>query len=151
MAYNFNPNFSKHFNTNKSNYKYIVNNGEKNPYSNPGNFEMNNNDNHRYHNFTFLNKNNFEEGMYRLDDLDNPNGWDFKHLDILGEMNFIIEDDYKMCTEIEIPSLEMENEKIKASVYKTNEGYVLETTRKYVFETFNKMLEYIDSTPLNQY
>ena len=47
--------------------------------------------------------------------------------------------------------LVLENNKIKAFVYKTDEGYVLETNRKYVFETFDKMLEYIDSIPMKQY
>jgi hypothetical protein len=56
-----------------------------------------------------------------------------------------------MFSEIEIPALQLENEKIKAFVYKTDEGYVLETNRRYVFETFDKMLEYIDSIPMNRY
>ena len=63
----------------------------------------------------FLNNDNFEEDIkiYKLEDLDHPNGWDFSELDMLGEMNFRIDDDYKMFSEVEIPSLKIENEKIK--------------------------------------
>jgi hypothetical protein len=86
--------------------------------------------------------------MYKLEDIDHPNGWDFKEIDMLGEMSFRIDDDYKMYSEIEVPSIKMQNEKIKTFVYKTDEGYVLEANRRYVFETFNKMLEFIDSIPM---
>jgi hypothetical protein len=155
MSYNFNPNFNKHFNSNKDNYKFIKRTGEETPYSNPDVRQMNNN----YNNYkspkliNFLNNDNFEEDVkiYKLEELDHPNGWNFSELDMLGEMNFRIDDDYKMFSEIEIPTLQFENNKIKAFVYKTDEGYVLETNRKYVFETFNKMLEYIDSIPMKQY
>ena len=66
-------------------------------------------------------------------------------------MKFRIDDDYKMFSEVELPSIQLENEKIKVFVYKTDAGYVLETNRKYIFETFGKMLDYIDSIPMNQY
>ena len=56
-----------------------------------------------------------------------------------------------MFSEVELPSIQLENEKIKVFVYKTDAGYVLETNRKYIFETFGKMLDYIDSIPMNQY
>jgi hypothetical protein len=68
---------------------------------------------------------------------------------MLGEMNFRIDDEYRMFSEIEVPSLDLVNEKRKTFVYKTNEGYVLESTRRYVFETFDKMLEFIDSVPFS--
>jgi hypothetical protein len=42
----------------------------------------------------------------------------------------------------------MVNEKRKTFVYKTDEGYVLESNRKYVFESFISMLEFIDSIPM---
>lgn len=150
MAYNFNPNFLKHLNA-KNEYKYISRTGYESPYSNPGMFELNSTNKSK--SLNFINSDNFEESvkMYKLEDLDNPNGWSFSDLDLLGEMNFRIDDDYKMYSEIEVPSLQLENEKIKAFVYKTDEGYILETNRKYVFETFNKMIEFIDSIPMKKY
>jgi hypothetical protein len=152
MAYNFNPNFSKHFNSKSDSYKYIVRTGEENPYSNPGMYNMEVKNSIKK-SLNFINNDNFEESvrMYKLEEIDHPNGWEFKELDMLGEMGFRIEDDYKMCAEVEVPSLQLENKKIKTSIYKTDEGYVIEINRKYVFETFNKMIEFIDSIPVKNY
>lgn len=155
MAYNFNPNFSKHINVKSNAYKNFVRNGDETVYSNPNMFDVksiNKNESKKY-SLNFIDSNNFEESetKYKLEDVDDPNGWSFNELDMLGEMNFRIEDDYNMYSEIEVPSLQLENEKIKAFVYKNNEGYILETSRKYVFETFNKMIEFIDSIPIKKY
>ena len=152
MAYNFNPNLSKHMNSTKDNYKFIKRTGDETPYSNPDVRSMNNS----YNNYkspkliNFINNDNFEEEkMFKLEDVDNPNGWDFTEIDILGEMNFRIDDEYRMFSEIEVPSLDMVNEKRKTFVYKTDEGYVIEANRRYVFESFDKMLEFIDSIPMS--
>ena len=151
MAYNFNPNFSKHMNSKKDNYKFIKRTGEETAYSNPDVREMNNSYN-KYKStklINFINNDNFEEEkMYKLEDIDNPNGWNFTEIDLLGEMEFRIDDEYRMFSEIEVPSLDMVNEKRKTFVYKTDEGYVLEANRKYVFESFSSMLEFIDSIPM---
>ena len=151
MAYNFNPNFSKHMNSKKDNYKFIKRTGEETAYSNPDVREMNNSYN-KYKSpklINCINNDNFEEEkMYKLEDIDNPNGWNFTEIDLLGEMEFRIDDEYRMFSEIEVPSLDMVNEKRKTFVYKTDEGYVLEANRKYVFESFSSMLEFIDSIPM---
>ena len=93
----------------KDNYKNIKRKGDENPYSNPDVRAMNNNyNNHKSPKLiNFLNNDNFEEDIkiYKLEDLDHPNGWNFSELDMLGEMNFRIDDDYKMFSEIEIPAL----------------------------------------------
>lgn len=152
MAYNFNPNFSKHMNSKKDNYKFIKRTGEENAYSNPDVREMNNSYNkHKSPKLiNFINNDNFEEEkMYKLEDIDNPNGWNFTEIDLLGEMNFRIDDEYRMFSEIEVPSLDMINEKRKTYVYKTDEGYVLEANRRYVFESFDSMIKFIDSVPMN--
>ena len=155
MAYNFNPNFAKHLNTKSNNYKNIIRNGDETMYSNPNMFDIksaNKNESKKY-SLNFINTDNFEESesKFKLEDVDDPNGWSFNELDMLGEMNFRIEDDYNMYSEIEVPSLQLDNEKVKAFVYKNKEGYVLETSRKYVFETFNKMIEFIDSIPIKTF
>lgn len=155
MAYNFNPNFSKHINVKSNAYKNVVRNGDETVYSNPNMFDVKsiNKTESKKYSLNFIDNNNFEESetKYKLEDIDDPNGWSFNELDMLGEMNFRIEDDYNMYSEIEVPSLQLDNEKIKAFVYKNNEGYILETSRKYVFETFNKMIEFIDSIPIKKY
>ena len=48
MPYNFNPNFNRHMNQPKDNYKNIKRKGDENPYSNPDVRAMNNNyNNHK--------------------------------------------------------------------------------------------------------
>lgn len=91
-----------------------------------------------------------ESNRYKLIDIDHPNGWNFNELDTLGDMGFKIDNDYEMVCEVEIVNLEMAEEKMPVKVYKNEDGYVLETTRKYVFETFNKMIEFIDSIPTDK-
>ena len=88
-----------------------------------------------------------EEPKYKLIEIDHPNGWNFNEIDTLGDMGFKIDNDTDMVCEIDVPSLELETEKMPVKVYKNEDGYVLETTRRYVFESFDKMLEFIDSIP----
>jgi len=98
----------------------------------------------------FLNKTSGENPddspRYKLIEIDHPNGWSFSEIDQLGEMGFKIDNDTDMVCEVEVQSLEMEDEKVPIKVYKDEDGYVLETTRLYVFESFNKMIEFIEST-----
>lgn len=91
-----------------------------------------------------------EPERYKLIDVDHPNGWNFNEIDTLGDMGFKIDNDYEMVCEIEIPNLEMGDEKVPIKVYKNEDGYVLESNRYYVFETFNKMIEFIDSVPADK-
>lgn len=88
-----------------------------------------------------------DEPKYKLIDIDHPNGWNFNEIDTLGDMGFQIDNDTDMVCEIDVPSIEMETEKIPVKVYKNEDGYVLETTRRYVFESFDKMLNFIDTIP----
>jgi hypothetical protein len=88
-----------------------------------------------------------DEPKYKLIEIDHPNGWNFNEIDTLGDMGFKIDNDTDMVCEIDVPSLELETEKMPIKVYKNEDGYVLETTRRYVFESFEKMLEFIDNIP----
>lgn len=88
-----------------------------------------------------------DDPRYKLIDVDHPNGWSFNEIDTLGDMGFKIDNDTDMVCEIDVPSIELETEKVPVRVYKNEDGYVLETTRRYVFESFNKMLEFVDSIP----
>lgn len=95
----------------------------------------------------FLNVDAEDEPRYKLMDIDNPNGWSFNEIDTLGHMGFKMDNDYELTCEVEVPSLQMENEKQIIKVYKEEDGYVLETTRRYIFESFNKLIEFIDEVP----
>ena len=138
MAYNYNPNFSKHMEINKSNIKFLkqLRNNENFNYK-PTSIKMRN----------FVHTELEEIQKYKIADIDNPNGWAFNEVDTLGHMGFKMDDDYDLSCEVEIPSLELEDHKQTIKVYKEEDGYVLETSRRYVFETFNKLIEYIDSIP----
>jgi len=138
MAYNYNPNFSKHMGINKSNIKFLkqLKSNENFNYK-PTSIKMKN----------FVNNELEEIQKYKIADIDNPNGWAFNEIDTLGHMGFKMDDDYDLSCEVEIPSLELEDHKQTIKIYKEEDGYVLETSRRYVFETFNKLIEYIDSIP----
>ena len=138
MAYNYNPNFSKHMEINKSNIKFLkqLRNNENFNYK-PTSIKMRN----------FVHTELEEIQKYKIADIDNPNGWAFNEIDTLGHMGFKMDDDYDLSCEVEIPSLELEDHKQTIKIYKEEDGYVLETSRRYVFETFNKLIEYIDSIP----
>ena len=138
MAYNYNPNFSKHMEINKSNIKFLkqLRNNENFNYK-PTSIKMRN----------FVHTELEEIQKYKIADIDNPNGWAFNEVDTLGHMGFKMDDDYDLSCEVESPSLELEDHKQTIKVYKEEDGYVLETSRRYVFETFNKLIEFIDSIP----
>jgi len=90
-----------------------------------------------------------EEFKYKLIDIDDINGWKFKEIDTLGEMGFHIDNETDMICEIEVPTIEnTEDDKRTIKIYKNKEGYVMELNRKYVFETFNKLIEFVESTPV---
>jgi len=75
-----------------------------------------------------------------LEDFDSPNGWLWKEIDLLINMGF----DKISTSRL---SLQYEDDK-KAStieVYKNEDGYNLQINdRKYVFKTFNTMLDKIE-------
>ena len=71
MAYNYNPNFSKHMELNKSNIKFLK--------------QLRNNDNFNYKPTSikmknFVNNELEEIQKYKIADIDNPNGWSFNEL-----------------------------------------------------------------------
>lgn len=85
---------------------------------------------------------------YRLTDIDNPEGWDFSEIDMLGDMGFTIDNDTDMMIVLDIPAIDImqeQDEQKEIRVYKTKEGYVLKTdSRNYVFETFEDMINFIN-------
>ncbi len=138
MAYNYNPNFNRHMENAKNNSKFISQLRKNHDFNyKPTTLKMRN----------FLGNEEEVYPKFKLTDLDNPNGWSFNEIDTLGNMGFKMDNDYDLTCEVEIPSLELENNKQDIRVYKEEDGYVMETSRRYVFETFNKLLEFIDSIP----
>jgi hypothetical protein len=100
-------------------------------------------------------KRRFDEDLdekYNIHDVDHPNGWNISELEILKEMGFEFDDDDKstdlVCT-VEIVGIRengMESKRNEVACYKCNEGYVLipEDGRRYVFDKFNSMMNYIE-------
>ncbi len=102
----------------------------------------------------FLNRANgdtpVESDKFKLIDIDHPNGWNFHEIDTLGDMGFKIDNDFDMVSEIEVPTLEMMDQTVPIKIYKDEDGYVLETHRRYVFENFTKLLDFIESVPTDR-
>lgn len=83
-----------------------------------------------------------EEKEYSLDDLDHPNGWDWKEIDMLYGMGFEPEGDARVVLKIKNPD---RMDDITYKIYKNDDGYVLLINdTKHLFKTFNDMLSKID-------
>ena len=83
-----------------------------------------------------------EEKEYSLDDLDHPNGWDWKEIDMLYGMGFEPEGDARVVLKIKNPE---RMDDITYKIYKNDDGYVLLINdTKHLFKTFNDMLNKID-------
>ena len=76
---------------------------------------------------------------YNIDDIDNPNGWDWKEIDWLAGMGFDPGESESRMAYTYKPT-GGEGESIKFTVYKNKDGYWLEINgRKHVFKTFINM------------
>lgn len=83
-----------------------------------------------------------EEKEYSLDDLDHPNGWDWKEVDMLYGMGFEPEGDARVVLKVKNPD---RMDDITYKIYKNDDGYVLLINdTKHLFKTFNDMLSKID-------
>ena len=90
---------------------------------------------------SFLTKESGEK-EYKLDDIDHPNGWDWKELDMLYGMGFEPEGDARVVLKIKNPD---RMDDITYKIYKNDDGYVLLINdTKHLFKTFNDMLNKID-------
>jgi hypothetical protein len=82
------------------------------------------------------------EKEYKLDDIDHPNGWDWKEIDMLVGMGFEPEGDARMVLKIRNHDGMSD---ITYKIYKTDDDYILLIDdRKHLFKTFNDMLNKID-------
>ena len=81
------------------------------------------------------------ENYYKLDDFDNPNSWEMKHLDMLEGMGFQIEGDSHMG--LTIPG-DMDMNRYSIAKHKKL-GYELKINdRKHYFKSFDNMMDKID-------
>lgn len=88
---------------------------------------------------------NFE---YSINDIDHPNGWNWKELDMLFNMGFEPEGDTRLSFKDKTQTHHIDNtpkEQLKVTVYKNKAGYwLIVNDRKHVFKTFLKMMEFIE-------
>ena len=85
---------------------------------------------------------------YKITNIDDPNGWSFNEIEHLSQMGFLCENEYSFIIEVEnVDFSDLENlKKDIVEIYKTKEGYVINTNRKYIFESFKKMIEFIENS-----
>ena len=82
------------------------------------------------------------EKEYKLDDMDHPNGWEWKEIEMLLGMGFEPEGDARMV--LKVRHHDGMND-VTYKIYKTDDDFVLLIDdRKHLFKTFNDMLNKID-------
>lgn len=89
------------------------------------------------------NSNEFETTNF-----DNPNGWNWKHVDHLIEMGFQLEGD----TRFKLVDKKDFDETLNVEIYKekTSKNYMMIVNgRKHVFNTFDKLIDFIDEKQIN--
>lgn len=94
---------------------------------------------------SFIKKEDFDtnNGEYRIDDIDHPNGWDWKEVDMLIGMGFEPDGDTRFKLKVDRNS---DMTSLNFIVYKNDKGYwLLMNDRKHVYKTFNEMMNMIDT------
>lgn len=94
---------------------------------------------------SFIKKEGFDtnNGEYRIDDIDHPNGWDWKEVDMLIGMGFEPEGDTRFRLKVDRNS---DMTSLNFVIYKTDKGYwLVMNDRKHVYKTFNEMMNMIDT------
>jgi len=89
---------------------------------------------------------------YRIDNFDEKNGWAFNEIEHLSEMGFSLEDDYTFTINIDkfdFSSDDNDVDTIKIEIYKNDDGYVLSSNRKYVFNKFDEMINFIENSKID--
>jgi hypothetical protein len=94
---------------------------------------------------SFIKKEGFDDtnGEYKIDDIDHPNGWDWKEVDMLIGMGFEPEGDTRFRLKVDRNS---DMTSLNFVIYKTDKGYwLVMNDRKHVYKTFNEMMNMIDT------
>ena len=101
---------------------------------------------------SFIKKEGFDStnGEYKIDDIDHPNGWDWKEIDMLYGMGFEPEGDARMVLKVRNKN-HMDDYTFK--VYKTDDDYVLLINLVSFFsllsDNFFHFLSFIDSSSVS--
>ena len=94
---------------------------------------------------SFIKKEGFDDtnGEYKIDDIDHPNGWDWKEVDMLIGMGFEPDGDTRFILKVDRNS---DMTSLNFVIYKTDKGYwLVMNDRKHVYKTFNEMMNMIDT------
>ncbi len=94
---------------------------------------------------SFIKKEGFDDtnGEYKIDDIDHPNGWDWKEVDMLIGMGFEPEGDTRFRLKVDRNS---DMTSLNFVIYKTDKGYwLVMNDRKHVYKTFNEMMNMIET------
>lgn len=94
---------------------------------------------------SFIKKEGFDDtnGEYKINDIDHPDGWDWKEVDMLIGMGFEPEGETRFKLKVDRNS---DMTSLNFTVYKNDKGYWLVINdRKHVYKTFNEMLNMIDT------
>lgn len=94
---------------------------------------------------SFIKKEGFDDtnGEYKINDIDHPDGWDWKEVDMLIGMGFEPEGETRFKLKVDRNS---DMTSLNFTIYKNDKGYWLVINdRKHVYKTFNEMLNMIDT------
>jgi hypothetical protein len=89
-----------------------------------------------------------DKDEYIVDDFDKPDGWHWKEVDHLIEMGFEISGD----TRLKLSDKKEYEETLNVEIYKqksTNNYIMILNGRKHVFNSFIKMINFIESKKLS--
>jgi hypothetical protein len=85
---------------------------------------------------------------YSINDIDHPNGWNWKELDMLFNMNFEPQGDTRLSFTDKTQTHNTDDtpkKQLKVTIYKNKDGYwLIVNDRKHVFKTFINMMDFID-------
>jgi hypothetical protein len=94
---------------------------------------------------SFIKKEGFDNtnGEYKIDDIDHPNGWDWKEVDMLIGMGFEPDGDTRFRLKVDRNS---DMISLNFVIYKTAQGYwLIMNDRKHVYKNFDQMMDMINT------
>jgi hypothetical protein len=95
---------------------------------------------------SLISKEDTSSSEYKIDDIDNPNGWDWKELDWLFGMGFVPEGETRLqYNHSKGKHQNVQSIQLKITIYKDKRGYwLIMNDRRHVFRTFIDMINHID-------
>jgi hypothetical protein len=95
---------------------------------------------------SLITKEDSSDKEYKVDDIDNPNGWNWKELDWLFNMGFSPEGETRLTySHDKNNKYDLTKKPLEIKIYKNKQGYwLIMNNRKHVFRTFVDMMNHID-------